>query len=142
MEFEILDRLLATIAVTTQNVRGRHWTLYGEHYKSWHPFFDEVYKKLNEAADNVAELIVQLGGVPVHSMSGFIETSVVADMVTLGDWRRYVRETRDELAEIIEIINKNDKEGVWDGAASNDLTQIASTLRHYYMFAAQTLLEE
>ena len=63
-------------------------------------------------------------------------------MVILGDWRRYVRETRDELAKIIEIINKNDKEGIWDGAASNDLTQIASTLRHYYMFAAQTLLEE
>ena len=139
MEFEILDRLLATIAVTTQNVRGRHWTLYGEHYKSWHPFFDEVYKKLNEAADNVAELIVQLGGVPIHSMSGFIETSAVADMVTLGDWRRYVGETRDELAE---IINTNDKAGVWDSAASNDLTQIASTLRHYYMFAAQTLLKE
>ena len=127
MEFEILDRLLATIAVTTQNVRGRHWTLYGEHYKSWHPFF---------------ELIVQLGGVPIHSMSGFIETSAVADMVTLGDWRRYVGETRDELAEIIEIINTNDKAGVWDSAASNDLTQIASTLRHYYMFAAQTLLKE
>ena len=142
MEFEILDRLLATIAVTTQNVRGRHWTLYGEHYKSWHPFFDEVYKKLSEAADNVAELIVQLGGVPIHSMSGFIETSAVADMVTLGDWRRYVGETRDELAEIIEIINTNDKAGVWDSAASNDLTQIASTLRHYYMFAAQTLLKE
>lgn len=142
MEFEILDRLLATIAVTTQNVRGRHWTLYGEHYKSWHPFFDEVYKKLNEAADNVAELIVQLGGVPIHSMSGFIETSAVADMVTLGDWRRYVGKTRDELAEIIEIINTNDKAGVWDSAASNDLTQIASTLRHYYMFAAQTLLKE
>ena len=142
MEFEILDRLLATIAVTTQNVRGRHWTLYGEHYKSWHPFFDEVYKKLNEAADNVAELIVQLGGVPIHSMSGFIETSAVADMVTLGDWRRYVGDTRDELAEIIEIINTNDKAGVWDSAASNDLTQIASTLRHYYMFAAQTLLKE
>ena len=142
MEFEILDRLLATIAVTTQNVRGRHWTLYGEHYKSWHPFFDEVYKKLNEAADNVAELIVQLGGVPIHSMSGFIETSAVADMVTLGDWRRYVGETRDELAEIIEIINTNDKAGVWDSAASNDLTQIASTLRHYYMFPAQTLLKE
>lgn len=142
MEFEILDRLLATIAVTTQNVRGRQWTLCGEHYKSWHPFFDEVYKKLNEAADNVAELIVQLGGVPVRSMSGFLETSVVPDMVILGDWRRYVRETRDELAKIIEIINKNDKEGIWDGAASNDLTQIASTLRHYYMFAAQTLLEE
>ena len=53
MEFEILDRLLATIAVTTQNVRGRHWTLYGEHYKSWHPFFDEVYKKLNEEVADV-----------------------------------------------------------------------------------------
>ena len=101
-----------------------------------------MYKKLNEAADNVAELIVQLGGVPIHSMSGFIETSAVADMVTLGDWRRYVGETRDELAEIIEIINTNDKAGGWDSAASNDLTQIASTLRHYYMFAAQTLLKE
>lgn len=142
MEFEILDRLLATIAVTTQNVRGRHWTLYGPHYKSWHPFFDEVYKELNKAADNVAELIVQLGGLPVHSMSGFLETSAVSDMVTLSDWHRYVRDTRDELAEIIGMINKGDKEGIWDGAASNDLTQIASTLRHYYMFAAQTLLEE
>ena len=26
--------------------------------------------------------------------------------------------------------------------AGDDLTQIASTLRHYYMFAAQTLLKE
>lgn len=141
MDLTILDKLLATIGVVTQNVRARHWTLKGRHYKSWHPFFDEVYKRLNDAADNVAELIVQLGGTPVHSLNGFLETSVIQDMLTLGDWRRYVADTRDELKTIIDFINTYDEAGAWDGAASNDLTQIASDLRHYYMFAEQTLKE-
>ena len=116
--------LLADLAVCTQNVKARHWTLTGPHFEGWHPFLDEVYERLQKAVDAVAEIIVQRGGIPVH---------------TIGSWDRYVQETADELFHIIEYINQYDKAGAWDAAASNSISAIADDLYHYFMFCRQSM---
>lgn len=142
MDLEIMDKLVAMLGVAAQNTKARHWTLKGTHFKSWHLLLDEIYKKLSDGLDVAAEIIIQRNGIPVHSLTGFLELSPVKDMLLLGDWRRYVSDTATELKTIIDFINEWDGRGAFDGAASNDLTQLASDLYHYYMFANQTLKEE
>ena len=136
---EILSKLVAMLAVTTNNIKARHWTLTGEQYRSWHLQLDEIYQDLAEATDNVAELVVQRGGIPPFSLEKFLELSTIEDIKNTGSYEVYLGDTRDELIAIIEYINQYDKVGVWDGAASNDLTGIASKLYHWYMFLEQTL---
>lgn len=138
-EFKVLDVLLADLAVCAQNVKARHWTLTGDHFEGWHPFLDEVYKRLQKAVDAVAEIIVQRGGIPVHTMAGYVGLADILEMETIGTWERYVSETAYELFHIIEYINSYDRDGAWDAAASNSLSAIADDLYHYLMFCRQSL---
>ena len=133
-EFALIDRIVSELSVCAQNVRARHWLLMGPKYEGWHPFLGEIYEKLSDAADKAAEIIVQRGGVPVHTMSQFLERSAISEAETAGNWETDVARTGAELKQIIDFINLHDEQGAWDGAASNDLTQIASELYHYYMF--------
>lgn len=135
----ILDTLLATLAVAESNVKARHWTLIGDKFRSWHLQFDEIADALREAKDNVAEIIIQLGGIPVYNFDGFQRKSLVPSMSSLADWRRMVENTATELATAIKFINENNH--LFDAATSNDVSAIASKLRHYHMFCAQTLKE-
>lgn len=136
---KIYNKLIATLGVVTQNVKARHWTLRGDHFKSWHLAFDEIYELLAKGTDTAAELVVQRGEVPTHSLEGYLKRSMVSDMQAIRGWEEYVADTRDELKVIIDFINDNDRAGVFDGAASNDLTQLASDLYHWYMFALCSL---
>lgn len=138
-EFKVFDVLLADLAVCAQNVKARHWTLTRDHFEGWHPFLDEVYKRLQKAVDTVAEIIVQRGGIPVHTMPGYIGLAQLSEMETIGTWERYVSETAEELFHIIEYINSYDRDGAWDAAASNSLSAIADDLYHYLMFCRQSL---
>lgn len=133
----ILDTLLATLAVVESNVKARHWTLIGHKFRSWHLEFDEIAGVVRESKDAVAEIIIQLGDIPVYNFEGFVRKSLVPNIVTLGDWEQMVRTTAIELSTIIKFINDNNK--IFDAATSNDVSAIASKLRHYYMFCAQTL---
>lgn len=136
---KVLNDLLAMLSVSSNNVRGRHWTVYGNHYQSWHPLFNEIYELLSKSADNVAELIIQRGELPIHSLHAYLEISSIEDMQLVADVERYIKDTGIELRKIIALINDNDKLGVFDSAASNDLTGIASKLYHYLMFCEQAL---
>lgn len=135
----VLDTLLATLAVVESNVKARHWTLIGSKFKSWHLEFDDIADAVREAKDMVAEIIIQLGDIPVYNFEGFIQKSLVPNIATLSDWRRMVEATGAELAAIIKFINENNH--IFDAATSNDVAAIAAKLRHYYMFCAQTIKE-
>ena len=48
---EELQKLLCTLEIVKTNVKGRHWTLKGEKFRSWHLQFDQIYDVLKEASD-------------------------------------------------------------------------------------------
>lgn len=137
--FEIYDLLIADVAVAYNNVHGRHVLMTGDHYVSWHHTFQEIYEELSDAQDTLMELVVQRGGIPAHSMKRYLELTDFEDEQVVTDYKRGVESTRDELKRIIDLINKYNAEDRFDGAASNDVTAIASKLYHYYMFCNQTL---
>ena len=130
------------LAVTANNVRSRHWTIYGGKYTSWHVLLGEIYDYLNEATDKVAENVVQSGGLPARSMADFIDGAMDNDTqesTLVVDWKYMVRYTAMELRRIIDYINDN--ASAFDECTLNDLTGIGSKLKHYEMFCNQTLKE-
>lgn len=136
---ERLQVLLCTLEVVKSNVKGRHWTLTGHKFRSWHNQFDDIYKSLEEAVDNIGELIIQAGDIPYHALSQFLDNSLCDDQLSVVDWENMVRDTDRELGIIIAYINDSVKMGLFDPATENDLTAIASSLKHERMFCSQTL---
>lgn len=137
---EELQRLLCTLAVVKSNVKGRHWTLKGTKFRSWHLQFDSIYKVLEDATDNVAELIIQAGDIPYHALSQFLDNAMCDEQLSVVDWKSMVQDTDRELGIIITYINDTVRSGIYDPSVENDLTAIASGLKHERMFCTQTLL--
>lgn len=61
------QRLSDSIDATLQ-AKQAHWNVKGPHFLSLHQLFDQVYNKLAEHVDLVAERIRQLGGVADGSL--------------------------------------------------------------------------
>lgn len=80
-----LQKLLADIQILYSNVRGFHWNVKGKNFFELHSKFETVYNDLSEKADEIAERILMLGGVPVskyseyQKMSQFKESELTTD---------------------------------------------------------------
>lgn len=60
----VLNAALADAMDLTNGVRMAHWTVRGRQFAALHALFETFYGQLNEATDEIAERIVQLGGTP------------------------------------------------------------------------------
>lgn len=74
---EPLNDLLANFAVFYQNTRGLHWNIKGDKFFELHVKFEELYDDLKIKVDEVAERILTLEGVPLHTYQDFVEISEV-----------------------------------------------------------------
>ncbi len=79
---EKLNDLLANYMVFYQNTRGLHWNIKGKKFFELHLKFEELYNNLLLKVDEVAERILTLGGVPLHTFSDYIK---VADVQMVQD---------------------------------------------------------
>ncbi len=69
---EKLNILLSDYQAFYQNTRGFHWNIKGEKFFELHLTFEELYNDLQLKIDEVAERILTLGGVPIHSFSDYL----------------------------------------------------------------------
>lgn len=60
---ELLNGLLATLTDLSLQSKQAHWNVRGPRFSMLHSLFDQVYSQVTESIDEVAERIVQLGGV-------------------------------------------------------------------------------
>jgi len=72
-----LNQLLADYQLYYQNLRGLHWNIKGEHFFTLHEKFEDLYDDAAETIDMVAERILTLQGVPLHTYSDYISTSEI-----------------------------------------------------------------
>lgn len=77
---EDLNHLLASFQVFYQNLRGFHWNIKGPHFFELHREFQEMYEKAATDIDEVAERILTLGYVPLHTYSDFLANSDIKEM--------------------------------------------------------------
>ncbi len=74
---EKLNDLLANYMVFYQNTRGLHWNIKGEKFFELHRKFEELYTNLLVKVDEVAERILTLGGVPLHTFEDYSQNSSI-----------------------------------------------------------------
>ncbi|EAR01707.1 Dps family protein [Maribacter sp. HTCC2170] len=72
-----LNGLLANFQQYYQNLRGIHWNIKGKRFFDLHVKFEELYDDANLKVDEIAERVLTLGGVPMHTFEDYIESAKV-----------------------------------------------------------------
>jgi starvation-inducible DNA-binding protein len=72
-----LNKLLANFQRYYQNLRGIHWNIKGKRFFDLHVKFEELYNDANIKVDEIAERILTLGGVPLHTFEDYIKNANV-----------------------------------------------------------------
>ena len=71
--------MLANLSVIYSKTRNYHWNMTGPRFHTMHLFFEEQYKELSEAADEVAERTRSLGGFAIGTLAEFQQLSVIKE---------------------------------------------------------------
>lgn len=87
-----LNNLLANYQIFYQNTRGFHWNIRGEKFFELHLKFEELYNNLQIKIDEIAERILTLGGVPLHSFAKYHEQSNIKAVEDVSEGRKCVAE--------------------------------------------------
>ena len=98
-----LNNLLSNYQVYYQNLRGFHWNITGPSFFELHEKFEELYTRANESVDEIAERILTLGEVPLHTFTDYLEISKIKVAKNVTDATETVNTTLDNLRTIIEI---------------------------------------
>ncbi|MCH9643298.1 MAG: DNA starvation/stationary phase protection protein [Gammaproteobacteria bacterium] len=117
-----LNKLLANTYALYLKTQNFHWHVRGPHFVMLHELFEQHYKDLAEAVDEIAERIVMLGGKAAASFKAFEQLSIIEE----GDSELSGKEMLQQLAadhqvmidEIKQIIESADKD---DDFATSDL---------------------
>lgn len=72
-----LNKLLANFQLYYQNLRGIHWNIRGKSFFDLHVKFEELYNDANLKVDALAERVLTLGGVPLHTFEDYIAHAAV-----------------------------------------------------------------
>lgn len=67
-----LNGLLSNYQIYYQNLRGLHWNIRGKRFFDLHIKFEELYNDSQIKIDLIAERVLTLGGVPLHTFSDYI----------------------------------------------------------------------
>lgn len=72
-----LNVLLSNYQVYYQNLRGIHWNIKGKRFFDLHVKFEELYNDSQLKIDLIAERILTLGGVPLHTFEDYLQSSTI-----------------------------------------------------------------
>ncbi len=104
-----LNVLLANYQVFYMNTRGFHWNIKGEKFFELHLKFEELYNNLILKIDEIAERILTLGGVPLHSYSDYVSVSSIKEVKDCNSANSTVESVLDSFSKLLvmqrEILN-------------------------------------
>lgn len=114
---EELNRTLANESVLLVKTKKFHWDVSGPQFKSLHELWDTQYATINVYVDELAERVRYLGGFPVGTMTGFLETATLKEhpgqvssatesvAALLADHETIVRELRKRISRCADELN-------------------------------------
>jgi starvation-inducible DNA-binding protein len=76
----MLNDLLANYQVFYQNLRGFHWNVKGNKFFELHLKFEELYDDAVLKIDEIAERILTLQGVPLHTFEAYVKQSTITSV--------------------------------------------------------------
>jgi len=100
---ENLNELLASFQTYYQNLRGIHWNIKGKQFFELHVKFEELYTDATIKVDNIAERVLTLGEVPLHTFDDYIKNSKVAIGKNITKDEKAVQLIIDSLTSLLKI---------------------------------------
>ncbi|WP_298367149.1 Dps family protein [uncultured Lutibacter sp.] len=98
-----LNELLANFQVYYQSLRGLHWNIKGKSFFELHIKFEELYTDSQEKIDLIAERILTLGGVPLHTFEKYTELAKVPVGENINNDVIAVQLVVDSLSELLKV---------------------------------------
>lgn len=80
-----LNVLLANYQLFYINSRGFHWNITGEKFFELHLKFEEIYTDALLKVDEIAERILTLGHIPLHTFSAYLTNSNIQPQENISD---------------------------------------------------------
>lgn len=139
----VLNNCLADAHILYFKIRKYHWNVKGDNFMELHKLFESHYELVQEAIDEIAERISQLGGVAIGTTSEFAKNSTLKeqpgknpdnnlDMIKdlLNDNEQVVRNLRTAIDDVEE---KYEDQGTADFLTGlmQEHEKMAWTLRRY-----------
>lgn len=134
-----LNSCLSSVQITYMNVRGYHWNIVGNQFFALHAKFEEIYNKLNEMADEIAERILMLDGKPLHAFSEYLKVSAVNERQNVSSAESTINalmEDTDKLLDMEREILLLATENNDDGTAALMSGYISDQEKMIWMFKA------
>ena len=102
----LLNELLANYQIYYQNLRGFHWNVRGNRFFVLHAKFEELYNDAIEKVDEIAERILTLGGVPLHSYAAYTKVATLKAKENATDGDACLR----AVVEDVQVLLKQERE--------------------------------
>lgn len=80
-----LNELLANYQIFYLNTRGLHWNIKGKEFFELHVKFEELYNDSVLKIDEIAERILTLGHVPLHTYTDYLKLSKIKEAKNVSD---------------------------------------------------------
>lgn len=96
-----LNSLLASYHIFYMNARGFHWNISGDKFFELHLKFEELYTDSLLKIDEIAERILTLGSIPVHSFSDYVKQSAIKEVKNIKDGKKAITILLDGLKTIL-----------------------------------------
>ncbi len=100
-KLDLLNQLVADIAVANVKFHNLHWNVVGERFKEVHEFAEELYDMLFEQYDEVAERVKMLDEFPPATLKEYLELTKIDELAN-KDYT--VKETLTYLLEDIQYL--------------------------------------
>lgn len=85
-----LNTLLADYQIFYMNARGFHWNIKGDKFFELHLKFEELYNDALLKIDEVAERILTLGYIPMHTYTDYLKNSGIKESKNVSDGSKAV----------------------------------------------------
>lgn len=115
-----LNALIADLTVLYQKLRHYHWNVSGPRFFQLHEKFEEMYTGVGDTIDELAERVIGLDGVPVHTLAHVLDSASLSEDESLPAAAEMVQRTVADL----ETLNSHMLEVIAAGEEADDRTTV------------------
>lgn len=134
-----LNSLVADFTVFYQKLRHYHWNVKGSRFFILHQKFEEIYDEINLVIDELAERIVGLEGVPLHTLAHVLEETSLQEDPKIPDGEAMVAALVSDMTALTKSLQSalEEAEDAEDRTTVNMLDEVKDGLEaHIWMLKA------
>jgi starvation-inducible DNA-binding protein len=125
-----MNVLLADTTLFYQKLRHYHWNVQGHKFFELHVKFEEIYNKWVVFIDEIAERIIALDTVPLHTLDSMLKHATLKEDAEIPEGREMVNRIINDLLALRDSVDKiiGDAEESGDRTTANILDGVRDGL--------------